>query len=121
MIKLLKRNYCRQIIAKRHVIEPFELPARARCALWDGIPVAAKALSNLLSSIKLNYLSMGTQSHISTSIASRDTRTIRPWAVPSIPVAQASCDRGTNACDWVGLFRRWRYTRPRGRPPTRRY
>lgn len=43
------------VIAKRHVIEPFELPERTRKAFWEDVSLAAKALSRLLSPIKMNY------------------------------------------------------------------
>lgn len=43
------------IIAKRHSVEPFDLPDRTRHAFWDDVTLAAKTLSDLLSPIKMNY------------------------------------------------------------------
>lgn len=43
------------MIAKRHVVEPFELPSRTRRAFWEDVTLAAKALSDLFTPIKMNY------------------------------------------------------------------
>jgi diadenosine tetraphosphate (Ap4A) HIT family hydrolase len=43
------------VIAKRHVIEPFALPKSERRVFWEDVTVAAGALSDLLSPIKMNY------------------------------------------------------------------
>lgn len=43
------------VIAKRHVVEPFELPSRTRRAFWEDVTLAAKALSDLFTPIKMNY------------------------------------------------------------------
>jgi len=43
------------IVAKRHVVEPFELPASTQLVFWRDVMVVAKALSDLLSPVKMNY------------------------------------------------------------------
>lgn len=43
------------VVSKRHVVEPFELPPSARPAFWDDVMLAAKALAELLSPVKMNY------------------------------------------------------------------
>jgi len=43
------------VIAKRHVVEPFELPAPERAAFWEDAMTAARALSGLLRPVKMNY------------------------------------------------------------------
>ncbi len=43
------------VVAKRHVVEPFELSASSRHAFWEDVMLVAKALSDLLSPAKMNY------------------------------------------------------------------
>jgi len=43
------------VVAKRHVIEPFELPPLSAVAFWRDVLVVAKALANLFSPLKMNY------------------------------------------------------------------
>jgi diadenosine tetraphosphate (Ap4A) HIT family hydrolase len=43
------------VVAKRHVVEPFELAADERGAFWDDILFAAERVANLLEPPKLHY------------------------------------------------------------------
>jgi diadenosine tetraphosphate (Ap4A) HIT family hydrolase len=43
------------IISKRHAVEPFELPEAVRALFWQDVTIAAEALSDLLSPVKMNY------------------------------------------------------------------
>ena len=43
------------VVAKRHVIEPFELPASSGFAFWRDVMLVAKALADLFSPLKMNY------------------------------------------------------------------
>jgi len=43
------------VVAKRHVIEPFELPASAGFAFWRDVLGVAKALTDLFAPVKMNY------------------------------------------------------------------
>ncbi|HEX9566785.1 MAG TPA: HIT family protein [Thermoplasmata archaeon] len=43
------------VVAKQHVVEPFELSADLRHAFWEDVMLVAKALSDLLSPAKMNY------------------------------------------------------------------
>ena len=43
------------VVAKRHVVEPFELEGGEREAFWEDVLVAAEALSRHLRPAKMNY------------------------------------------------------------------
>ncbi len=43
------------IVSKTHVAEPFELPQAGQAAFWQESMKVAKAISNLLQPIKVNY------------------------------------------------------------------
>ena len=43
------------VVAKRHVVEPFELPAPSGFAFWRDVLLVAKALADLFSPVKMNY------------------------------------------------------------------
>ena len=43
------------VVAKRHVVEPFELPASSGFAFWRDVLLVAKALADLFSPVKMNY------------------------------------------------------------------
>ena len=43
------------LVAKRHVVEPFELPMDERIAFWEDASRVAAALDRELSPVKLNY------------------------------------------------------------------
>ncbi len=43
------------VVAKRHVVEPFELPPSSGVAFWRDVMLVAKALADLFSAIKMNY------------------------------------------------------------------
>jgi len=43
------------VVAKRHVVEPFELSGSSRHAFWEDVMLVARALSDLLSPAKMNY------------------------------------------------------------------
>ncbi len=43
------------VVAKRHVVEPFELPASSGFAFWRDVMLVAKALADLFSPLKMNY------------------------------------------------------------------
>jgi diadenosine tetraphosphate (Ap4A) HIT family hydrolase len=50
---LVKGYLC--VVAKRHVLEPFELPAAERAAFWEDVSFAAERVVRLLHPIKVNY------------------------------------------------------------------
>lgn len=43
------------LVAKRHVVEPFELPLDERMSFWEDTNRVAAALDRTLSPVKLNY------------------------------------------------------------------
>ena len=43
------------LVARRHVVEPFELPAGERTAFWEEVNRVAAALDEALRPVKLNY------------------------------------------------------------------
>jgi len=43
------------VVAKRHVVEPFEMHPAERSAFWEDILTAARALMDLYRPIKMNY------------------------------------------------------------------
>ena len=43
------------VVAKQHVVEPFELPARERTAFWRDAMLAARVLHELCKPAKMNY------------------------------------------------------------------
>jgi len=43
------------VVSKRHVVEPFELPADELAAFWEEAMVAARVLQRLFDPAKLNY------------------------------------------------------------------
>jgi len=43
------------VVAKRHVVEPYQLPDGERAAFWEDCLLAARALSDLFRSPKMNY------------------------------------------------------------------
>jgi diadenosine tetraphosphate (Ap4A) HIT family hydrolase len=43
------------VVAKRHVVEPFELPEKERIAFWEEAMAAGAALKRLYDAPKLNY------------------------------------------------------------------
>ncbi len=43
------------VVAKRHVVEPFQLPRRERARFWEDVTVAARTLADLFHPIKMNY------------------------------------------------------------------
>lgn len=43
------------VVAKRHVLEPYELPLDERAAFWEDVLFAAERVANLLRPIKINY------------------------------------------------------------------
>jgi diadenosine tetraphosphate (Ap4A) HIT family hydrolase len=52
--RALSRGYlC--VVAKRHVVEPFELGGRERAAFWEDVLFAAERLASLVRPIKVNY------------------------------------------------------------------
>ncbi|HEX6763245.1 MAG TPA: hypothetical protein VF094_10640 [Gaiellaceae bacterium] len=44
---------CLCVVAKRHVVEPFELAGDARAAFWEDVLFAAERLAALLRPIKV--------------------------------------------------------------------
>jgi diadenosine tetraphosphate (Ap4A) HIT family hydrolase len=42
-------------VSKRHVVEPFELPAPEQAAFWREAMVAARVLCDLFEPTKMNY------------------------------------------------------------------
>ncbi len=43
------------VVAKRHVVEPFELQLKERLAFWEDCMLAGRALHQLLQPLKMNY------------------------------------------------------------------
>ena len=43
------------VVAKFHVLEPFELPPAERAAFWEDVLFAAERVARLLEPIKVNY------------------------------------------------------------------
>lgn len=43
------------VVAKRHVVEPYELAERERAAFWEDCMTAARGLADLLQPAKMNY------------------------------------------------------------------
>lgn len=43
------------LVSKRHVVEPYQLPAAEQQMWWKDVMVAAKAIIELLASPKMNY------------------------------------------------------------------
>jgi diadenosine tetraphosphate (Ap4A) HIT family hydrolase len=43
------------VVAKRHVVEPFELPPDERRGFWDDVCFAAERVARLLHPVKMNY------------------------------------------------------------------
>jgi hypothetical protein len=43
------------VVAKRHVVEPYELEGDERAAFWEDVLVAAEAIARWLGPAKMNY------------------------------------------------------------------
>jgi diadenosine tetraphosphate (Ap4A) HIT family hydrolase len=43
------------VVAKRHVVEPYELPEAESAAFWQDVLLAAERVARLLRPIKINY------------------------------------------------------------------
>ena len=43
------------VVSKRHVVEPFELPAGERAAFWEEAMAAARVVADLYRPVKMNY------------------------------------------------------------------
>ena len=43
------------VVAKRHVVEPYELAERERAAFWQDCMIAARGLAGLFQPVKMNY------------------------------------------------------------------
>jgi diadenosine tetraphosphate (Ap4A) HIT family hydrolase len=43
------------VVSKRHVVEPFELPAAERVAFWEEAMAAARVVADLYRPVKMNY------------------------------------------------------------------
>jgi diadenosine tetraphosphate (Ap4A) HIT family hydrolase len=43
------------VVAKRHVVEPYELAGRERAAFWEDCLIVAEGLADLLHPVKMNY------------------------------------------------------------------
>jgi len=43
------------LVSKRHVVEPYQLPAAEQQMWWQDVMVAAEAITELLDSPKMNY------------------------------------------------------------------
>jgi diadenosine tetraphosphate (Ap4A) HIT family hydrolase len=43
------------LVSKRHVVEPYQLPAAEQQMWWQDVMVAAEAITELLGSPKMNY------------------------------------------------------------------
>jgi diadenosine tetraphosphate (Ap4A) HIT family hydrolase len=43
------------VVAKRHVVEPYELAERERAAFWEDCMIAARGLAALFQPVKMNY------------------------------------------------------------------
>jgi diadenosine tetraphosphate (Ap4A) HIT family hydrolase len=47
------------VVAKRHVVEPYELPEHERAAFWEDCMIAARGLADLFQPVKMNYVIHG--------------------------------------------------------------
>ena len=43
------------VVAKQHVVEPFELPPSAGRGFWNDVMLVAKCVAELFSPVKMNY------------------------------------------------------------------
>jgi len=43
------------VVAKRHVVEPYELPEQERAEFWEACMIAAEGLADLFQPMKMNY------------------------------------------------------------------
>lgn len=43
------------VVAKRHVVEPYQLPRDEQAAFWSDVMFAAERVAALLGPIKINY------------------------------------------------------------------
>src|SRR5437667_10670807 len=43
------------VVAKQHVVEPFELPPSAARGFWNDVKLVAKCVAGLFSPVKLKY------------------------------------------------------------------
>jgi diadenosine tetraphosphate (Ap4A) HIT family hydrolase len=61
------------VVAKRHVVEPFELDGDARAAFWEDVLFAAERLAALVKPRKVNYEIHGnTIPHLHTHVFARE-------------------------------------------------
>jgi diadenosine tetraphosphate (Ap4A) HIT family hydrolase len=60
------------VVAKRHVVEPFELDGDERAAFWEDVLFAAERLARLVEPIKVNYEIHGnTLAHLHAHVYAR--------------------------------------------------
>jgi diadenosine tetraphosphate (Ap4A) HIT family hydrolase len=109
------------VIATRHVIEPFDLPAQTARAFWNDVMLAAKALSNLLSPIKMNYeLHGNTVPHLHVHLFPRYAHD--PFVGGPIDSRRAGFLRSQDECLRLGrTIQEMARHPPRRRPPKPRY
>ncbi|HET7045345.1 MAG TPA: HIT domain-containing protein [Gaiellaceae bacterium] len=60
------------VVAKRHVVEPYELEGEERAAFWEDVLFAAERLARLLDPTKVNYEIHGnTLAHLHAHVYAR--------------------------------------------------
>jgi len=74
------------VVAKRHVVEPFELEGGERSAFWEDVLFAAERLTRLAAVHKLNYEIHGnTLAHLHAHVYALDSRF---EAVENVPLGE---------------------------------
>ena len=107
------------VVAKRHVVEPFELPASSGFAFWRDVLLVAKALADLFSPVKMNYeLHGNTIPHLHVHIYPRYRDD--PYVGGSIDPRRTTFARSREELLRIGhVIRNARYSRRKGRSPRR--
>lgn len=107
------------VVAKQHVVEPFELPPSAGRAFWDDVMLVAKCVAELFSPVKMNYeLHGNTVPHLHVHIYPRYRDD--PYVGGPIDPRRATFARSREELLRIGrVIRNARSPRRRGRSPRR--
>src|SRR5438034_597199 len=107
------------VVAKQHVVEPFELPPSAGRAFWNDVMLVAKCVAELFSPVKMNYeLHGNTVPHLHVHIYPRYRDD--PYVGGPIDPRRATFARSREELLRIGrVIRNARYPRRRGRSPRR--
>jgi len=107
------------VVAKQHVVEPFELPPSAGRAFWDDVMLVAKCVADLFSPVKMNYeLHGNTVPHLHVHIYPRYRDD--PYVGGPIDPRRATFARSQEELLRIGrVIRNARSPRRRGRSPRR--